>query len=243
MTQVNSCLYNLDNIDLQTLYAEGSVLEAYISIDDKSGIIMEASGNTKEIKKPLIVKLMDFIRKCIDRVINTISDIAVKMKTAKAEYILIPYEYTKLKSDLIKMEDIISGIGKYVRTVETKQPTENDLQYLKNLTKEATFYVDKIRPENKSHCAIDRTAWLELRNKIRDHLTQYKDLKKALDSQANILSGSTSLNADCTKEMARIVSRITDANAKIMTAFTFSGLETAKTTKEEAKKAPKKVID
>ena len=239
MTQnVGICLEALSNIDLQTLYAEKSVLESYMDYVDKTEtiIVMESSGNVKKknpYEKNTLTRFMLFIKNAIRKMIDMFSDALVKMKTSKADFIEIPYEYTMILDDLKLMNEVTNEMGNLLKDVE--EYDKNTVNKLQDIAKKAVFNVNNIKNTNRRY-QLSRDKWLKLRDVIRDELNTLKTNEKRFSYSDEKVKDKFDDQATAMRILYTTFGKMATAAAKIMTSFTYSGLKTSPITNEDVEK-------
>lgn len=243
MTQnVGICLEALSNIDLQTLYAEKNVLESYMGYVDKTEtmIVMESSGNVKKnpYEKNTLTRFMLFIKNAIRKMIDMFSDALVKMKTSKADFIEIPYEYTMLLDDLKLMNEITNELGNLLK--DTEEYDKNLVTKLQEIAKKAVFNVNNIKNTNNRY-VLSRDKWLKLRDIIRTELRSLKENEKRFSYIDEAVKDKFDDHADAMRILYTTIGKMATAAGKIMSSFTYSGLKTSPITNEDVEKRGKKV--
>ena len=237
MTQnIDNCLRCIEDIDTQTLYAEGKVMEACLVYNTKSDtmLLLEANDASNN-KPPAIVRMIEFIKKCINKMIDKFSDILVKMKGHKAEYIKIPCDVGLLIDDMNLIEDLEAQMKEMLAKRDaTKDFSPEEIKQLSDINNRAVFNINHVNNKGKTH-ALPKEKWFKLRDQIRNNLKELKETKTLLDRNEKKYIGHPKVEA--LHELTSFYTKATNAAMKIMSSFTFSGMNVVNATKEQVKQA------
>ena len=123
MSNISSCLDLINDVNDQMFLAECDVMlsndiwlskisemvDYYGNSDDIIGYIQEAEYGRRDVGgNKWLNKIRIFILKCIDKIVDAITNFLLKIKTRKADYVRIPYKYEDLMEDI----DLVKSIDK-----------------------------------------------------------------------------------------------------------------------------------
>lgn len=221
MSNVTNCLDSLSMIDDSIFFAECDVIDADAKWNDKITEMLKYCNDTESMTQLIqestdttgvshrdpgvLDKIITFIRRCVAKIVDTISDFLVKVKTRNFEYIMAPYNPNTMMDDLKTAIDINKRVLDVLKDIEDDpkkslddvKKISNDLSKIKffELTKTARqlrsayltrdAYVDasykyKDAKEGMGY-GIKPELWMKMREEIRGLNRTMKDTESYLD--------------------------------------------------------------
>lgn len=208
MLNIETCLNCLNDIDEQTLYAEGMVLSSHIMWSDKVSMVLEAlqsSADTEDCEEfiqeaksvgtgitiskgdSLLKRVWDFIRRLVRSIINKISDVLTKLKIRNYEYIEIPMDKSLVEKDLDTINSIYTDLAMDILgTLIDSMSSDNDTKYdtdkvNKLIQRVSTLNILKGIDDGKRH-GVKPNEFMTLRDKIRHIDKSSKELLKRTET-------------------------------------------------------------
>lgn len=208
MPNIETCLNCLNDIDEQTLYAEGMVLSSHIMWSDKVSMVLEAlqsSADTEDCEEfiqeaksvgtgitvskgdSLLKRVWDFIRRLVRSIINKISDVLTKLKIRNYEYVEIPMDKSLVEKDLDTINSIYTDLAMDILgTLIDSMSSDNDTKYdtdkvNKLIQRVSTLNILKGIDDGKRH-GVKPNEFMTLRDKIRYIDKSSKELLKRTET-------------------------------------------------------------
>lgn len=264
MANIETCLNCLNDIDEQTLYAEGMVLSSHIMWSDKVSMVLEAlqsSADTEDCEEfiqeaksvgtgitiskgdSLLKRVWDFIRRLVRSIINKISDVLTKLKIRNYEYIEIPMDKSLVEKDLDSIDDIVSKFMTDMLNKLFSNHDENvkpDTNIINELIQQvSTLNIVKGVDDGKRH-GVKPDEFMTLRDKIRKIDKENREFLKRTDVYAkklesDINNGKNNGNKiEYIKSIQKLMTDVSNATTKLFTSFKFGGIDTSKKMTEES---------
>ena len=220
MANIETCLNCLNDIDEQTLYAEGMVLSSHIMWSDKVSIVLEALQSTADTEDceefiqeaksvgtgitvskgdSLLKRVWDFIRRLVRSIINKISDVLTKLKIRNYEYIEIPMDKSLVEKDLDTLNsiytDLAMGIlGGLIDSMSSDNNAKYDISKVNKLIQRVSgLNILKGIDDGKRH-GVKPDEFMVLRDKIRYIDKNAREILKRTDTYAKKLESKNDSN-------------------------------------------------
>ena len=256
MNSISACIDSLIAIDDQVFLAECDVMLANDIWLNKMSDMIKYSGNSDSMigyiqeadygrrdtgGNQWLSKLRIFILKCIDKIVDAVTNFLLKIKTRKAEYIRIPYKYEDLMEDINLVKSIDKEIYQIFDNVESFASADNvkKLMAIKeklrntHFAKNQRFMISDKDPEahNKlNKYGIKPDQYMKLAKELRDLNRALKDTKtrasKMVQKEWLKDPSSTDKSRVAVQEfLFNIYAEMSKMMVKIMQSFTVSGVE------------------
>lgn len=256
MNSISACLDSLIAIDDQVFLAECDVMLANDIWLNKMSDMIKYSGNSDSMigyiqeadygrrdtgGNQWLSKLRIFILKCIDKIVDAVTNFLLKIKTRKAEYIRIPYKYEDLMEDINLVKSIDKEIYQIFDNVESFASADNvkKLAAIKeklrntHFAKNQRFMISDKDPEahNKlNKYGIKPDQYMKLAKELRDLNRALEDTK----TRASKMVKKEWLKDPSSTDKARVAvqeflfniyAEMSKMIVKLMQSFTVSGVE------------------
>ena len=256
MNSISECIDSLIAIDDQVFLAECDVMLANDIWLNKMSDMIKYSGNSDSMISYIqeadygrrdtggnqwLSKLRIFILKCIDKIVDAVTNFLLKIKTRKAEYIRIPYKYEDLMEDINLVKSIDKEIYQIFDNVESFASADNvkKLMAIKeklrntHFAKNQRFMISDKDPEahNKlNKYGIKPDQYMKLAKELRDLNRALKDTKTHASKmvQKEWLKDPNSIDKPrvvVQELLFNIYTEMSKMMVKLMQSFTVSGVE------------------
>ena len=267
MNSISECIDSLIAIDDQVFLAECDVMLANDIWLNKMSDMIKYSGNSDSMigyiqeadygrrdtgGNQWLSKLRIFILKCIDKIVDAVTNFLLKIKTRKADYIRIPYKYEDLMEDINLVKSIDKEIYQIFDNVENFASVDNvhKLTAIKeklrntHFAKNQRFMISDKDPEahNKlNKYGIKPDQYMKLAKELRDLNRALNDTKTRASKMVRKewLKDPNSIDKPrvvVQELLFNIYTEMSKMMVKLMQSFTVSGVE-----KMSAEKIAKKV--
>jgi len=256
MNSISACIDSLIAIDDQVFLAECDVMLANDIWLNKMSDMIKYSGNSDSMigyiqeadygrrdtgGNQWLSKLRIFILKCIDKIVDAITNFLLKIKTREADYIRIPYKYEDLMEDINLVKSIDKEIYQIFDNVENFASADN-VKKLANIkeklrnthfAKNQRFMISDKDPEahNKlNKYGIKPDQYMKLAKELRELNRAFKDTKtrasKMVQKEWLKDPSSTDKSRVAVQEfLFNIYAEMSKMIVKLMQSFTVSGVE------------------
>lgn len=256
MNSISACIDSLIAIDDQVFLAECDVMLANDIWMNKMSDMIKYSGNSDSMISYIqeadygrrytggnqwLSKLRIFILKCIDKIVDAVTNFLLKIKTRKAEYIRIPYKYEDLMEDINLVKSIDKEIYQIFDNVENFASADNvkklaDIkEKLRNthFAKNQRFIISNKDPEahNKlNKYGVKPDQYMKLAKELRELNRAFKDTKTRASKmvQKEWLKDPNSIDKPSVviqELLFNIYTEMSKMMVKLMQSFTVSGVE------------------
>lgn len=256
MNSISVCIDSLIAIDDQVFLAECDVMLANDIWLNKMSDMIKYSGNSDSMigyiqeadygrrdtgGNQWLSKLRIFILKCIDKIVDAVTNFLLKIKTRKAEYIRIPYKYEDLMEDINLVKSIDKEIYQIFDNVESFASVDNahKLMAIKeklrntHFAKNQRFMISAKDPEvhNKlNKYGIKPDQYMKLAKELRDLNRALKDTKTRASKmvQKEWLKDPNSIDKPrvvVQELLFNIYTEMSKMMVKLMQSFTVFGVE------------------
>lgn len=256
VNSISACLDSLIAIDDQVFLAECDVMLANDIWLNKMSDMIKYSGNSDSMISYIqeadygrrdiggnqwLSKLRIFILKCIDKIVDTVTNFLLKIKTRKADYIRIPYKYEDLMEDINLVKSIDKEIYQIFDNVENFASADNvkKLAAIKeklrntHFAKNQRFMISDKDPEahNKlNKYGIKPDQYMKLAKELRDLNRALEDTKtraSKMDQKEWLKDPSSTDKARVAVQefLFNIYAEMSKMIVKLMQSFTVSGVE------------------
>jgi hypothetical protein len=256
MNSISACIDSLIAIDDQVFLAECDVMLANDIWLNKMSDMIKYSGNSDSMigyiqeadygrrdtgGNQWLSKLRVFILKCIDKIVDAVTNFLLKIKTRKADYIRIPYKYEDLMEDINLVKSIDKEIYQIFDNVENFASADNvkKLMAIKeklrntHFAKNQRFIISNKDPEahNKlNKYGIKPDQYMKLAKELRDLNRALKDTKIRASKmvQKEWLKDPNSIDKPrvvVQELLFNIYTEMSKMMVKLMQSFTVSGVE------------------
>ena len=256
MSNISSCLDLINDVNDQMFLAECDVMlsndiwlskisemvDYYGNSDDIIGYIQEAEYGRRDVGgNKWLNKIRIFILKCIDKIVDAITNFLLKIKTRKADYVRIPYKYEDLMEDIDLVKSIDKELYQIFDNVESFASDDNirKLTAIKEKLK-STHFAKKERimvsdKDPEAHNKLNKYGvkpdqYITLAKDLRNLNRALKDTKRRASKMVgdDWLKGSESTDKSrttVTELLFNIYTEMSKMIVKLMRSFTVSGVE------------------
>lgn len=256
MNDISACLDSINDIEDQVFLAEcdtmlandkwlnkiSDMVEYSRDFDNVMGYIQEAGYGRRDTGgNKWISKIRTFILRCIDKIVDAITNFLLKLKTRNAEYVRIPYKYEDLMEDINLVKSIDKEIYRIFDNVESFASVDNvhKLTAIKeklrntHFAKNQRFLISDKDPEahNKNNkYGIKPAQYIKLAKELRDLNRALKDTKTRASKmvQKEWLKEPESIDKPrvvVQELLFNIYTEMSKMLVKLMQSFTVSGVE------------------
>ncbi len=190
MSNVTNCLDSLSMIDDSIFFAECDVIDADVKWNDKITEMMKYCNDTESMTQLIqeagdttgisrrapgtLDKILTFIRRCIAKIVDAISDFLVKTKTRNFEYIMVPYNPNTI------MDDLKTAIDINKRVLDVLEDIENDPKKSLDDVKKISEDLSKIKFFELTNTVYHMRSTYPTRDAYVDASYKYKDVKEGM---------------------------------------------------------------
>ena len=256
MNDISACLDSINDIEDQVFLAEcdtmlandkwlnkiSDMVEYSRDFDNVMGYIQEAGYGRRDTGgNKWISKIRTFILRCIDKIVDAITNFLLKLKTRNAEYVRIPYKYEDLMEDINLVKSIDKEIYRIFDNVESFTSVDNvhKLTAIKeklrntHFAKNQRLLISDKDPEahNKNNkYGIKPAQYIKLAKELRDLNRALKDTKTRASKmvQKEWLKEPESIDKPrvvVQELLFNIYTEMSKMLVKLMQSFTVSGVE------------------
>lgn len=185
MSNVTDCLDSLSMIDDSIFLAECDVIDADAKWNDKITEMLKYCDNTETMTQLIqestdttgvsrsapgtLNKILTFIRRCVAKIIDTISDFLVKVKTRNFEYIMVPYNPNTILDDLKTAIDINKRVLNVLKDIENDPKNAlDDVKKISNDLSKIKFFELTTKVHHNHDTYLTRNAYIDASYKYKD---------------------------------------------------------------------------